>query len=122
MGITKCCYTHGEGGGPLSKWELYAHSYCALLHDVHEINVPMMKEGVSTVETSVSFCQTTRQNIPEDNHSQWETEIRWSMIVFACQSVYFNSIAAGRILIKFGMNVMKIEANWNLYSDNNCKY
>jgi hypothetical protein len=69
MGITKCCYTHGEGGGPLSKWELYAHSYCALLHDVHEINVPMMKEAVSTVETSVSFCQTTRHNIPEDNYS-----------------------------------------------------
>jgi hypothetical protein len=30
--------------------------------------IALMMEAVSTSETSVSYYQTTRRNIPEDNH------------------------------------------------------
>jgi hypothetical protein len=39
--------------------------------DVSEVltaSIALMMEAVSTSETSVSFYQTTRRNIPEDGH------------------------------------------------------
>jgi hypothetical protein len=40
------------------------------LTDISEILIALMMEAVRTSETSVNFYQTTRRNIPEENHLQ----------------------------------------------------
>jgi hypothetical protein len=41
---------------------------CTLEEVYRRLLIDMMMEAASTSETSVNFYQTTRRNIPEDNH------------------------------------------------------
>jgi hypothetical protein len=41
---------------------------CEFLEELSASIIALMMEAASTSETSVSFYQTTRRNIPEDRH------------------------------------------------------
>jgi hypothetical protein len=46
-----------------------APSLLTILTELRAMNSPML-EAASTSETSLNFCQTARENIPEDSHPQ----------------------------------------------------
>jgi hypothetical protein len=59
--------TFGEGQILGSHSDKYEDSEM-LLRVVWRLAIALMMEAVSISETSVSIYQTTRRNIPEDNH------------------------------------------------------